>query len=197
MAFEDIIKKIAENAEQERDRLLREAMLEADSVRQAGGLDARVLSEDLERRSRERADRERERILTLTRLECRKKLLAAKQACLDKVFDKVRQRFTEMPPEQYREILKGILRNAQPDGDEELVPATSQRDLYTSEFMNELNASLGNPPGHITLSEESRDMLGGFVLSKGRHEDDCSLESLMARLREELEPETANILFSE
>jgi len=49
--------------------------------------------------------------------------------------------------------------------------------------------------GMLTLSEETRDMRGGFVLVDGDVEINCTFETLVRLQREKLEKEVAKILF--
>jgi len=49
--------------------------------------------------------------------------------------------------------------------------------------------------GMITLSEETRDMRGGFVLVDGNVEVNCTFEMLIRLQREKLERDVAKILF--
>ena len=49
--------------------------------------------------------------------------------------------------------------------------------------------------GMITLSEETRDMRGGFVLVDGNVEVNCTFEMLIRLQREKLERDVARILF--
>ena len=50
--------------------------------------------------------------------------------------------------------------------------------------------------GLLTLSEETRPMRGGFVLSDGEVEVNCTFEALVRAQRERLEREVAEILFA-
>lgn len=50
--------------------------------------------------------------------------------------------------------------------------------------------------GMLTLSEQTRDIRGGFVLSDGDVEVNCAFETLVRMQREKLEKQVADILFA-
>ena len=50
--------------------------------------------------------------------------------------------------------------------------------------------------GQLTLSEKTRSMRGGFVMSDGDVEVNCAFETLVRMSREKLEKEVADILFA-
>ncbi|NLB28609.1 MAG: hypothetical protein GX823_00030, partial [Clostridiales bacterium] len=50
-------------------------------------------------------------------------------------------------------------------------------------------------PARLELSDETREMSGGVVISGGDIETNCSLEKLVAQYRNELSPRVAKILF--
>ena len=51
--------------------------------------------------------------------------------------------------------------------------------------------------GMLTLSEETRDIRGGFILVDGDVETNCSFESMVRFQREKLEREVAGLLFGD
>ena len=48
----------------------------------------------------------------------------------------------------------------------------------------------------LSLSEETRPIVGGLILSQGRIEVNCALDTLAAQRRSELSGEAARLLFS-
>lgn len=57
-------------------------------------------------------------------------------------------------------------------------------------------AALVTGAGQLTLSEKTRPIRGGFVMSDGRVETNCSFETLVRMQREKLEREVADTLFA-
>ena len=51
--------------------------------------------------------------------------------------------------------------------------------------------------GLLTLSEETRPMRGGFILSDGEVEINCTFEAMVYAQREKLEREVAQVLFAQ
>jgi V/A-type H+-transporting ATPase subunit E len=104
-----------------------------------------------------------------------------------------------MQPEEYKELMTGLLIAAAESSDEEVVVAESDKDKISAELLEKVNQKLrvGGKKGKLTLSAENRNIPGGFVLRKGRKEINCSLQTIFATGRIELESEVAVILFVE
>lgn len=58
-------------------------------------------------------------------------------------------------------------------------------------------AAMVNGTAMLTLSQESREMKGGFIMVDGDVEINCAFETLVRLQREKLEKEVANVLFQQ
>ena len=58
-------------------------------------------------------------------------------------------------------------------------------------------AAMVTGTGQLTLSQETRPIRGGFVLSDGQVEVNCAFETLVRMQRETLEKEVADLLFAQ
>lgn len=65
---------------------------------------------------------------------------------------------------------------------------------FLEKVVNSTSAMLSGT-GLLTLSEETRNIRGGFIMADGAVETNCSFETLVALQRGELEREAAAILF--
>ena len=59
---------------------------------------------------------------------------------------------------------------------------------------NEILAAAGRS-ANLSLADESRDIQAGLILSNGKIETNCSVETLVELRRNELAPEVAKLLF--
>ena len=78
-------------------------------------------------------------------------------------------------------------------GGEELILSSRDRESLGDGFLRKVNERL---PGTITLSEETREMAGGFVLRTPEIEINESFEERIRSLRDEMEAEVARKLFA-
>lgn len=130
-------------------------------------------------------------------MEAKKVLLAAKQEQVSKSFDKAKELLANLPEEDYVKLLAGLARNASSNGQEELV--FNERDKAAvgkavAKAANELLKADGKN-GMLTVSEETRDIKGGFVLKFGGIEVNCSIDTLVDMQRDRAASDVAAVLF--
>lgn len=194
MALEDILEKIAQEAATEADRIHEEAAAQGEKIAREGQQQAEALAAELRARAEERARAERERRLNMARLEHRRRVLAEQQKAIGAVFGLVKEGLARLNDEEFARFAVSLLRRANPDGDEEIVPSASNRSRFTPQVLAAMNASLAGR-GKLTLASESGDFEGGFILRKGPRRDDLTLDCILLTLRQELEPELVRVLF--
>ncbi|RJP24189.1 MAG: hypothetical protein C4520_04680 [Candidatus Abyssobacteria bacterium SURF_5] len=197
MALEDILKKINEEARAEADSLLSLARAEAQSIREKARREADDLKATLMREAERRAKSHAERIRILAGLDQRKEILAVKKRLVDESIEEARKKILNLPPEEYLAFLKPLILNAVESGNEEIVPAEREKDLFTAAFLRSLNDALGPERGHLRLSAEAGAFSGGCVLREGNRETNLTLSSLIESNRDMLEPQVARVLFGE
>jgi vacuolar-type H+-ATPase subunit E/Vma4 len=112
------------------------------------------------------------------------------------VFAKAKEKIKALSDADFERLAISLLKRAKPDGDEDLIVPGADRARYTPQLIASMNAALGER-GRLTLSKESGEFEGGYILRKGPRKDDMSLARVLAGLREELEPEIVGILFGD
>lgn len=150
--------------------------------------------------TRRRADREvaalKDRMRRMELLECKKQDLAAKRVLLDEAFQQALQKMTAMPALKARAFgLSMLLQSA--TGGEVIIPDRMSAwcdDTFVTEANRALQAA--QKPGHLTLSDERREIGGGFLLQRGGMEINCSYQAVIEARRLELEAEAAALLFT-
>ena len=94
--------------------------------------------------------------------------------------------------ERYVRLLSCLAQKASETGHEEIILNAADRAQYGEALMEEIRR-LGLD---LTLSEETRPIVGGLILSQGRIEVNCALDRLAALHRSELAGDAARLLFS-
>ena len=194
--IEKITGRINEDVQREIDAMT------ADARREAGEIAARYReqadresAEIVERGRRAAAERE-ERLASVAQLEARKLELAAKQEMLQKAFDKALERLLTLPEEQYNVLLSELAVKAARTGREQVILSQKDRTRYGKQAVAAANEKLGDK-GHLTLSQESRPIKGGLILSDGDVEVNGTFETLVRLQRGALDREVAKVLFDE
>jgi len=194
--IDNIIKKILTDADREAEQILSRAKLEAEEIARGFDREAELRrAEILDKGQKEAAERVK-RLSGVSELETRKLQLAAKQEMLALAFDSALHRLRGMPEKEQLSFLVrlglGMAR-----GGEKLILSPSDREAFGDKLVSELNQKLSEQgrSGAVTLSEETRDIRGGMILVDGRAEINASYEALVRSARDELAPQTAEILF--
>jgi V/A-type H+/Na+-transporting ATPase subunit E len=195
MAVDDILKRIEADAEEQVQRILAEGREEAEAVLAEARAKADARRGELQARAEQHAAEERNRITTLARLSVRRELLDAKQALIDRVFSEAAKRVEEMPRDEYRTFISALLKENVESGDEEVLIGEGEKHI-DQPFLDSVALGIKNGRGLI-LSDERRQIRGGFILRKGRIETNCALETILRDARERLETEIASILFGQ
>ncbi|MBS4008647.1 MAG: hypothetical protein KGZ45_09530 [Clostridium sp.] len=144
------------------------------------------------------AGERRSRAQTIAELDARKAILAAKGKLIEDTFQQALTRLSLLDQKAYQDILFNMLLAAAQTGAEEVIVSQSDRARFTPEFLARVNQALTQQgkKGKLTLSAETSEMQGGFILRSGDVEINNSFDSILGIQRDQLEPEVAAILFS-
>ena len=194
--IENINRRIEEQVQAEIDGILSRAGEEAAAI--TARWQAQVDRESAERKAKnERAAAEHEeRLVSVAQMESRKVLLAAKQEMVEKAFSLALDKLCAMPDEQYIAVAAELLTRAAAEGRGTVIFSPADRERVGAAAVAEANRRLGDK-GALTLAEEKRNIRGGFILSNGNIEVNCTFETLVRLNRGTMSGEVAKLLFPE
>ena len=219
--IDKITQRIGADTQAEIDRILADAAAQAEAAADKFRTEDRDLLAKSERTAAERE----ERLVSAAQMEARKTLLTAKQEMVERAYQRALEKLRSLPQEQYVELLAALLVRASSTGREEVVFSTEDREgagkaavaraneLLAKEAAPELPlgdgvvANLLNKVAGVSafaqgtamlaVSEETRDISGGFILKDGRIEVNCTFDALVRAEREQTAGEVAKLLFPE
>ncbi len=197
MSLDAIVDKILKDTREQASRIEGESRAKIQSIQSECEETVRALQETSSKRAERLAEDQRKRLLSMAELEIRKDVLAVKQEMIEKAFEKSISELLEGDEERYSALLKKLILDADPEGDEELILNQKDRKRIGDGFIREINDILlkAHKKGELRLSRESRPIRGGVILRKGRKEVNCSVESIIYSKRDALEATVARILF--
>ena len=223
--IEKITARIASDADQEIAQLQAQAQQETQAILAESEAQAQRLSDEILARGRKAADERLERLQSAAQMETRKLKLAAKQEVLGEAFDLALKKLCTLPEQEYIALLTSLAVKASTTGKEKLIfspkdrasigkqVAAAANEVLLKERSPELpgamaeskvGAFLGKVVNNTaaivtgtgpTLSEETRNIKGGFIMVDGDVEINCTFETLVRLQREKLEKEVAQVLF--
>ena len=191
--IEKITGRIAADGEKEADAILTEARRQAGEITARFEAQARKESADIVDRGRRAADERVERLAGVAQLDARKLELAAKQEMLKKAYDLALEKLEHLPDEQAVALLADLAAQASSTGREQVIFSQKDRARYGKAAVTRANEKLGD--GRLTLSEQTRPIRGGLILSDGDVEINCTFETLVDLQRGEMDRQVARVLF--
>ena len=199
MSVEKITEKILSDAGEQAGRIEKEFAERIEQIRKRRDQQVEQIRSDAQEEARRRAEDRFQKDIATAELELRKEVLARKQELIGTVFDRAREGLMEMKGQARREFLFQLLLRSVESGDEEVIVSSQDESLIDEKFLEQANKKLEGDggKGHLRLSEERRDLSGGFILRRGKQETNCSLGALIHSIRRELEPDVAGHLFPE
>lgn len=192
--IEKIIDRISSDAQREIDDVLAAAQAEAEKITAEYQAQAQAQADEILSRGEQAAVERGERLASVAQLECRKEVLRAKQEVIDEAFRLAMDKLTQLPQEEYVALLADLAVQASAKGNEALIFSVADRARVGKAVVVAANEKLGER-GRLTLSQETRPMQGGFILSDGVVEVNCTFETLVRLQRDTLSTQVADVLF--
>ena len=121
--------------------------------------------------------------------------MEARRRMLTEVFSAAAEKLVSLPKDEYIAFLAAQAAKAAASGTEELVFNAHDAKELGREVAKAANALLG-PKGHLTVSDETREISGGVIVRQGDIEANCAVETLVRLRRGELAAQVAELLFA-
>jgi len=192
--LDKILEQIKKESDEAVSEKLTEAKTRADDILKQAESEVRDECEHIRTSGIKQAKDIEERAVSAADLYKRKAVLSEKQRIIAEVFDKACERLNSLKGAEYYDTVMDIaIKNAL---DQEGTIIFSKEDLaqIPSDFEMRLNARLKK--GRLSLSKETRPTGGGFILSYGGVEENCTFKALIDASRESLADKVQEILFS-
>lgn len=195
--LDNLISKIMSDANIKAEEIIEGAKKQEKEIVEGQVSRAEKEKEEIIKKAYIEANSKKERIISNAYLFVRNRKLEAKGEIINKVYDKALDKLNKLPQEVYLNFIKESILSLNIEGDEDII--LSSNDKYIKEqFIDEINEELKKKgrKGEIKVSSEKRDFIGGFILYKNGIEINNTFEALVFSLRDELEPQIIDMVFS-
>lgn len=192
MAIDDIVSRIASDAEAEAQELLAAARADAEravaeATERADARAALALS-----RAKAAAEREASTVLAAARLAARDKMLSARQRADADALDRVEAALVALPDADYASLIaRELARTSLPSGELRIGTEDVER------LRGVLPAALAAEGVTVSVGEQAADIARGVVLVGDRVRVEVSPASMVEARRSDLEAEIDRGLFGE
>lgn len=192
--IEKITARIRADAQQETDTLLAQTNAQVQELAAQYEAKAGQAAKEILDKGQQAAAVREERLVSAARLEARKAMLAQQQALMDQAFQQALDQLLNLPEKEYVALVASLIAEASQTGKETVIFSQKDRPRYGKAAVTRANELLGDK-GRLTLSTQTRPIQGGFVLSDGDVEVNCTFETLVRLQRRTVEQEVARVLF--
>ncbi|MDU7454177.1 MULTISPECIES: V-type ATP synthase subunit E [Clostridium] len=189
----NITSKILKDAEAGKENILATAEEEKNKILSKKISSANEIAQEILEKAEVEAKSKKERVISSAKLKVRNNKLAAKQEIIDEVFEKSIDKLTELSKEEFLNFVKNTISTMNLTGKQTLILNETGLKFVDVAFIEELNSKV---KAQITLSEKAGNFKGGFILENEGIEINSTFEALVSSLRDELEFEVAQVLFS-
>ncbi|MDR1589895.1 MAG: hypothetical protein LBS51_06855 [Oscillospiraceae bacterium] len=143
------------------------------------------------------AEQRIDRLGSIAKLEAKKQILAAKQELVTRAFDRAADMLAHLPEDKYVSFFTDLAVKAVVDGSEKLIFSAKDAGRVGKSVCDGANAELAKAgrTAKLTLSETPGSFKGGFILTSGEVETNCTAAALVSQYRNELSAAVADALF--
>ena len=191
--IDKVAARIVSDAQQEADQTLAEAKASAARLREKAEAEADDLRRRLLSEGEAAAEKRFSLLVSSAATENRKSSLRVKQKLLSAAFQRAVELLRAMDRDRYVQFLSALAVRASETGTETVILNPEDRAAFGQEIVAEANRLSGKS---LSLSEETRPLVGGLILSQGRIEVNCALDTLAGLRRSDLSAGAAGMLFS-
>ena len=163
--IEKITARIETDMKAEVEAILKDAEAKAAEIRADYEAQAKAQAEAAAAAGREAAERQKERLESAAKMDAKKELLAAKQACLDEAFETARKKLLSLSEDEYVELLAKLVVKAAKTGREELIFNARDKERVGAKVVSKANALLAEAVAP-ELSNEVKGSKVGNIIAK-------------------------------
>ena len=191
--LEKIVKQIQDEAQQAAGEALAQAKAQAQQILEQAQAEAQAQVEAIRQKSESDLANASSAAQSAAELTRRRAVLAAKQQMIGETIDAAQQAIYQLPAEEYFDLILRMVEKFSLPQEGEIFISSADLARLPADFDDRLQKAA---KGTLKRSNQPRAIDGGFVLTYGGVEENCSIEALFYAAREELQDRVHALLFS-
>lgn len=193
---ENIVKSIEDDANKLAGKILDDAKLKAESIFKAANQKATGMSLDMTDKAEKIAKLTVERAKSSALIEKKRVILAEKSKIVSDTIDSAKKYLMNLPDCEYFDFLLKIFKNRVVKDNCILIFSEDDLNRMPDNFKLEISKLEKENNIKIEISKTARDFFGGFIISYGEIEENCTIEALFNDNADSICDELNKILFS-
>lgn len=194
--IEKIINYIKEDAASAAEAIKSKAKADSDEIIAAAKTQGLKTSEEILQQSKAEVKAYLSRAESSAKLAEKRMILDAKQQMIGDIIAGAKAKFSKMPDSEYFDIILKMIKRYSLNKPGKILFSKADKKRLPEKFGEMINKSLSEKQGaSLDISDETREISGGFILVYGNIEEDCSFEALFFAERELLQDKISSALF--
>lgn len=194
--LDKIVQDIKKDSDTHISSILEETHKEETGIKGQSENEAAEKCAEIDRRAEEDAQAAKERALSSAALQKRREVLSAKQKIILEIIEKAKDSIHKMPDDEYFNIILKMVKKYAPKAEGEIIFSETDKKRLPKKFEKAVDTAAKETGAKLTISKETRGIDGGFILSYGGIEVNCSFEALFDAKHDEMQDKVNEILFS-
>lgn len=194
--LDKIVQDIKKDSDARISSIMEETRKGKDKINKEAENEAAEKCAEINRRAKEQAEAVKERALSAAALQQRREILSAKQKIISGIIENAKKSIYKLPDKEYFNIILKMIRKYAPKADGKILFSKADKNRLPDGFAKAVEAAAKEKGAKLAISDETRAIDGGFVLSYGGIEENCSFEALFDAKHDELQDKVNKILFS-
>lgn len=191
--LDKILQEIQREADQSAAAILDEERRSAAALVEEAKRQAQEECERLRRQAQAQEEDALNRARSAAELQKRKTILAAKQEIIGETIEKARESLYALPENQYFELILKMAKKYARKEDGEIQFSAKDLQRLPAGFEAQVAQAAG---AKLKISEKPGNITGGFVLSYGGIEENCSFEAIFDAQHDVLQDKVHEVLFA-
>lgn len=193
--LEKIIKQIQDEANDNAAKIIADANAKADEIIAAANAKADEITKEYTEKANKDSDVILHRAESSNALEIKKSILLKKQELIKSAIETTQNSLYNLSDSEYFDVILKIITKYAPKKNGKIM--FNQKDLarLPKDFEKAVNKALNADNAALEISDETADIDGGFILTYGGVEENCSFKALFESAADELSDKVHALLF--
>lgn len=188
--------QILEEANQSAELKLADANARAEELKKKAQAEADAQVARISDKAKADVERYAQRTESSSEMQRKQAILRAKQEVIASVLEKAYDRILNLETEAYFEMIRKMLEEFVLPEKGEIYFSADALSKMPAGFEEEIEKTAARKGGTLTLSKETKEMKGGFILVYGGIEENCTIKALFDAKRDELSDKVNSVIFN-
>lgn len=188
--------QILDEANHSAEGKVAEAKAKAEEMIRAAKAEADAESLKISQKSEAAVQMYAERVKSSCDMQRKKAILQAKQEVIGEVLDKAYEKVLKLDDKAYFDMIRKMLDKYVQAGNGVICFSAADLKRMPEGFETEIQETAKSKGGTLALSQEPKEMTGGFILVYGGIEENCTIKAMFESNRDELSDHVHGLLFA-